>query len=82
MNRITTCPSCGSDKIKRVRRNWSGRSDEESHAVPNLEYYECPDCGECLYDPESPRKIEAHSHAYAKPEIKEIGLDFECNGRG
>jgi predicted RNA-binding Zn-ribbon protein involved in translation (DUF1610 family) len=34
--------------------------------VPNLEFYECPDCGERIYDRDAMRKIEAHSPAYAK----------------
>ena len=34
--------------------------------VPNLEYYECPDCGERLFDHNAMQKIEAHSPAYAK----------------
>jgi len=70
MIKISTCPSCGSEKIKRVRRNWSGRYNEQSYTVPGLEYYECPDCGECVYEPESMRKIETHSPAYSKTDTR------------
>jgi hypothetical protein len=44
-----------------------GRSYEgKPYTIPNLEFYECPDCGEHIYDRVAMRKIEAHSPAYAK----------------
>jgi YgiT-type zinc finger domain-containing protein len=64
---ITQCPTCGSDQIKRVRRKWVGRSAGKSYQVPNLEFYECPVCGERVYDREAMRKIEAHSPVFTKP---------------
>jgi YgiT-type zinc finger domain-containing protein len=70
MIRITMCPTCGSDKIKRVRRNWTEKVQDETYTVPNLEYYECPDCGEKVYDREAMRKIEAHSPAFSKRQVR------------
>ena len=70
MIKITICPTCGSDKIKKVRRNWTGKVQSKTYNVPNLEYYECPDCGEKVYDREAMRKIEAHSPAFAKKQAK------------
>ena len=67
MNKIKNCPSCGSGKIKRVRRNWSGTHKGQSYTVENLEFYECPDCKEQVYGPEAMRAIEANSPAFAKP---------------
>lgn len=69
---ITICPSCGSDTIKKVRRNWTGKVNGQTYVVPNLEYYVCPRCGEKVYDRQAMRKIEAHSPAFAKdhPEKK------------
>jgi hypothetical protein len=32
--------------------------------VPNLEFEECPDCGERLFDHAAMQKIEAYSPAY------------------
>ncbi|MGD0949147.1 MAG: type II toxin-antitoxin system MqsA family antitoxin [Candidatus Binatia bacterium] len=64
---ITKCPTCGSRRIKKVRRNWKGSYRGHSYVVPTLEFYECPDCGEEIYDRDAMRKIEAHSPAYAKP---------------
>ena len=70
MIRITICPTCGSDKIKKVRRNWTGNAQGHPYTVPNLEYYACPDCGEEAYDPEAMRKIQAYSPAYAKKQVR------------
>ena len=50
MFKITTCPSCGSSKIRRIRGDSTREYDGISYVVPDLEYYECPDCGERLYD--------------------------------
>lgn len=67
MNRITQCPSCGSDKIKKVRRKWSGEYKGQVYTVERLEFYECPNCDERVYDPEAMRAIEANSPVFAKP---------------
>lgn len=66
MINITRCPSCGSKRIKKVKRNWTGNFKGQIYIVPDLEFHECPACGEELYDAQAMRKIEAHSPAYAK----------------
>lgn len=70
MLKITTCPSCGSGKIKKVRRNWTGSTKGKKYTVPNLQYYECPDCGEKIYDREAMREIEARSPAFERAHPK------------
>jgi len=70
MMKISTCPSCGSSKIKKVRRNWTGSFKSKTYMVPNLEYYECADCGEKVYDRQAMRKIEAHSPAFSKLRVE------------
>jgi len=65
MREITSCPSCGSEKIEKVRRKWEGEYNGQTYTVENLELYECPDCGESLYDREAMRTIQAHSPAFA-----------------
>jgi YgiT-type zinc finger domain-containing protein len=67
---ITSCPTCGSKRIKKVRRNWTDDFQGQTYTVPNLEYHECPACGEKLYDRYAMRKIEAHSPAFAKARRK------------
>ena len=64
--KINTCPSCGGKKIKSVRRNWTSDFNGKEYMVPNLEYYECPDCGEKVYDRDAMRHIETHSPAFKK----------------
>ncbi|TLY32063.1 MAG: YgiT-type zinc finger protein [Nitrospirae bacterium] len=64
--KITTCPTCGSKKIKKVRRTWSGEFRGLPYKVPALEYHECPACGEKIYDRKALKKIEAHSPAFTK----------------
>ena len=66
MLRITICPSCGSRKIKKVRRNWTDDFEGHRYKVPNLKFWQCPDCGEKIYDREAMRRIEANCPAYAK----------------
>lgn len=58
--RITICPNCDSDKIQKVKRDWVDEIRGETYIVPNLEFYECPTCGEKLYDREAMRVIEAY----------------------
>ncbi len=66
MLRITQCPSCGSDEIRRVRRKWTGEFEGRRYTVPYLVFHECPACGEKVYDRQAMRKIEAHSPAFTK----------------
>ncbi|RLC20578.1 MAG: hypothetical protein DRI57_04485 [Deltaproteobacteria bacterium] len=63
---LTFCPSCGSDKITKLRENWTGNFQGRAYSVPSLEFYECPDCGEKIYDRLAMRKIEACSPAFDK----------------
>jgi len=62
---ITTCPTCGGKRIKKVTRDLRREFDGHAYVVPGLEFHECPDCGEHVYDRDAMRKIEAHSPAYA-----------------
>lgn len=62
---ISPCPTCGSDTVRRVKRDWTGEWEGCTYTVPNLEFYECPACGEKVYDGEAMRSIEAHSPAFA-----------------
>lgn len=66
MVKITICPTCLSDKIEKVCRDWTDEVDSATYLVPNLEYYECPNCGEKIYDREAMQKIETYSLALSK----------------
>jgi YgiT-type zinc finger domain-containing protein len=67
--RITHCPTCGSDRIEKVQRTLTGEFRGQPYSVPALEFYECPDCGERVYDRDAMRQIEAHSPAFAGAHI-------------
>lgn len=66
MLKITICPTCGSKRIKAVRRDCTREFRGKTYIVPDLEFYECPDCGEKVYDREAMRLIEEHSPAFSK----------------
>ena len=72
MLKIKTCPSCGRGEIKKVRRNWTAIYKGKAYTVPDLQYYECAECGERIYDRDAMREIEAYSPAFkrAHPERK------------
>jgi len=72
MLKITTCPTCGSGKIKRVRRDWTDEAGGARYTVPALEFYECPSCGERVYDREAMRKIEAYCPAFREKAKKRL----------
>jgi YgiT-type zinc finger domain-containing protein len=66
MLKTTVCPTCGSDKIKPVKKDQTREFEGQVYTVPDLEFHECPNCGEEVYSPEAVRKIQAHSPAYKK----------------
>ena len=66
---IKTCPTCGSDKIKRVVRDVTRKYKGQTYIVPKVGFYDCPNCGEKVYDHEAMLKIRACSPAYRKVEL-------------
>jgi YgiT-type zinc finger domain-containing protein len=58
------CPTCASPRIKHVRkdvrRSWRG----QEYVVPKPAYWECPDCGEHVYDRDAMRRMEGCSPAH------------------
>ncbi|MEW6609739.1 MAG: YgiT-type zinc finger protein [bacterium] len=66
MIKIAICPSCGSNKIKKVKQDWTEKYQGRSYTVPSLEFYVCPDCDERVYDRQAMRRIEAYSPTFAK----------------
>ena len=61
---IKTCPTCGSEKIRRIISDVTRIYKGQAYTVPSLEYYDCPNCGEKVYDSDAIRKIETYSPAY------------------
>ena len=66
---IKTCPTCGSDKIKRVVRGVTRKYKGQTYIVPKVGFYDCPNCGGKVYDHEALLKIGAYSPAYRKVEL-------------
>jgi len=64
---VTQCPSCGSRRIQHVCRDFHGELKGEAYVVPDLEFHECSDCGEKLFDRDAMRRIEEVSPAYREP---------------
>ena len=63
---ITHCPICGSNQIKQVCRDWTNTFQGQSYVVPALTFYECPVCGERVFEREAVAKIRVYSPAYAR----------------
>ena len=78
MIKITICPSCGTSNIKKFQKNWTGYFQGQVYTVPSLEFYECPDCGEKIYDQQAMQKIEAASPAFYRPHVeRKVQLKIE-----
>jgi YgiT-type zinc finger domain-containing protein len=54
-----------------VRRDWKSEFKGEAYVVRDLEYFECENCGERLYDRDAMRRIEKVSPAYSKMRAKQ-----------
>lgn len=67
---ITHCPTCGSDQIKQVCRDWANTYRGQSYVVPALTFYECAVCGERVFDREALAKIRVYSPAHAAKSVK------------
>ena len=63
---ISICPTCGSNKIRSVRAAVKGAQHGKQYSAPGVEFHECPDCGERVYDPAAMREIEKHWPAFLK----------------
>ncbi len=70
---IRTCPSCGGT-IRKVRKNWTDTAAGQKYTVRSLEFYECPDCGEKVFDAEAMHRIESASPAFEKSRQHEVAV--------
>jgi YgiT-type zinc finger domain-containing protein len=67
--KLTRCPTCGSQRLRKVRRDLAGEHHGQPYTVAGLEFHECPDCGERVYDRAAMRRIQATSPAFAKTDL-------------
>ena len=68
--KIKTCPTCGSAGIKKMKKDLKGEYQGKTYTVPSLTFYECPDCGERVYDRDAMHRIEEKSPALGKAHRK------------
>ena len=61
--KLSVCPNCGNKNLRKVRKAVTGTRQGKRYSAPAVEFYECPDCGERVYDPAAIRQIEQHSQA-------------------
>jgi len=59
------CPTCGSERIRRVRRDYARTYRGKPYVVPQLVFHECANCGEQVFSAEAMRKIESCRPAVA-----------------
>lgn len=65
---FSQCPTCGGRRIRVVKRDVRGNVRGHKYIAKDIEFHECPDCGEKLYGPEAMRKIESfRPRVAAKP---------------
>jgi YgiT-type zinc finger domain-containing protein len=60
--KLSVCPSCGSRNLKKVRKTVTGTRQGKRYSAPAVEFYECSDCDERIYDPVAIRRIERYWH--------------------
>jgi YgiT-type zinc finger domain-containing protein len=60
---ITKCPTCGSENITGVKRDVCGQIRGRAYRAVEVEFYECPDCGEKVYDRQAMACIERARNA-------------------
>ena len=60
---ITTCPMCGSKRVRKVKRDVQVRRRGQSFMAKGIPVEECPTCGERLFGPASFAAIDEQLHA-------------------
>jgi YgiT-type zinc finger domain-containing protein len=56
--KLTKCPTCDSTKLKLVRSDYTLKLPNRVVVVPKLDRYECPNCGEVLFDYDGIKRLE------------------------
>jgi YgiT-type zinc finger domain-containing protein len=56
---VNICPTCGSRRIRRVRRAIPSKRGGEPFTARGIPVDECPDCGERLFSPKALDQIAA-----------------------
>jgi len=59
MLKIKTCPTCGRRNVRQVTRGVECNFRGQVYTAPAIQFHECPDCGEKLYDRQAMQKMES-----------------------
>jgi len=60
MLNIKTCPTCGARKVRAVTRDVKCNFKGQVYTAPQIQFHECTNCGERLYDRDAMRKMESY----------------------
>lgn len=52
-----TCAVCNSEKVKKIRKEFSATYNQSPISIPDAEMYECGACGERFFDPEQAKAV-------------------------
>lgn len=67
---IKTCPTCGSKRIRRIKRDIESRRGVDPYVAHDIEIEECPDCGERLFSPDALAAIRDQQPDITKRSIR------------
>ena len=65
-SKATKCPTCGSRRIRHVREDVTIHAGGISFVTPDVEFEDCPNCGEQIFDLAAMEKINAHKPSIAR----------------
>jgi len=68
--KITRCPTCGSKRIRRVRRDVTIDVGDIHFVAPDVVFEECPNSGEQLFDLAAMEQIQAHRPPTARAKVR------------
>jgi YgiT-type zinc finger domain-containing protein len=68
--KITKCPTCGSKRIRRVRRDVSIDVGNLHYVTPDVEFEKCPNCGEEIFDLDAMEKIQAYRPSLGRTKVR------------
>ena len=67
---ITTCPTCGSKRIRAVKRDMTITRRGQAYDVKGIPVEDCPACGERLFGMRSFAAIDEQIEANGKRKLK------------
>ena len=63
-----SCAVCNSEKIKKVRKEFSAKYNQMPISIPDAEMYECTSCGERFFTPDQAKAVSLAVKRQARAE--------------